>query len=155
MTQPPETRIEPAVAAASHRDRLLPSARYRHPGDVIRLIIAGLVLADTLALTAATHGTYAGASATAVSAVAPSTLAGRVLGGLVLAVFAAAAAVAVVVTLRSRRYRLLGLPGSAVLASAMVVGIIELASGQRPRALAAGAGPWPWLTGASLLASGW
>ena len=41
MTQPPETRIEPAVAVAPHRDRLLSPARYRHPGDVIRLIIAG------------------------------------------------------------------------------------------------------------------
>jgi len=152
MTQPPETRIEPAVAAASQGDRLLSPARYRHPGDVIRLIIAGFVLGGVLAVTAATHGTYAGASATAVTAVAPSTLAGRVLAGLVLAVFAAAAAAAVVVTLRSRRYRLLlGLTGSAVLASAVVVGIIELAGGQRPPTLTAGAGPWPWLTGASLV----
>ena len=152
MTKPPETHIEPAVAAAPHRDRLLSPARYRHPGDVIRLIIAGFVLAGALAVTAATHGTYAGASATAVTAVAPSTLAGRVLAGLVQAVFIAAAAVAVIVTLRYRRYRLLlGLAGSAVLASAVVIGIIELAGGQRPRVLAAGAGPWPWLTGASLL----
>ena len=151
MTQPPETHIEPAVAAAPHRDRLLSPARYRHPGDVIRLIIAGFVLAGALAVTVAAHVTYAGASATAVTAVAPSTLAGRVLAGLVQAVFVAAAAVAVVVTLRSRRYRLLlGLAGSAVLASAVVIGIIELAGGQRPRVLAAGAGPWPWLTGASL-----
>jgi len=60
--------------------------------------------------------------------------------------------VAVVVTLRYRRYRLLlGLAGSAVLASAVVTGIIDIAGGQRPRALAAGAGPWPWLTGASLV----
>ena len=48
---------------------------------MIRLIIAGLVLAVALAVTAVTHATYAGASAVAVSAVAPSTLAGRVLGG--------------------------------------------------------------------------
>ena len=151
MTQPPETHIEPPVAAAPHRDRLLSPMRYRHPGDVIRVIVAGFVLAGALAVTAATHGTYAGASATAVSAVAPSALAGRVLAGLVQAVFVAAAAVAVVVTLRYRRYRvLLGLAGSAVLAGAVVIGIIELAGGQRPRALAAGAGPWPWLTGASL-----
>jgi len=152
MTQPPETHIEPAVAAAPHRDRLLSPARYRHPGDVIRLIIAGFVLAGALAVTVTAHATYAGASAAAVTAVAPSTLAGRVLAGLVQAVFIAAAAVAAVVTLRYRRYRLLlGLAGSAVLASAVVIGIIELAGGQRPRVLTAGAGPWPWLTGASLL----
>jgi len=153
MTKPPETHIEPAVAAAPHRDRLLPPARYRHPGDVIRLIIAGLVLIVALAVTVAAHATYAGANATAVTGVAPSTLAGRVLAGLVQAVFVAAAAVAVVVTLRYRRYRLLlGLAGSAVLASTVVIGIIYLAGGQRPRTLTAGADPWPWLTGASLAA---
>ena len=38
---------------------------------MIRLIIAGLVLAVALAVTAVTHATYAGASAVAVSAVAP------------------------------------------------------------------------------------
>jgi uncharacterized membrane protein YbhN (UPF0104 family) len=151
MTKPPETHAEPSVAAVTRRDRLLPPARYRHPGDVIRLIIAGLVLVGALAVTAATHGTYAGASATAVTAVAPSTLAGQVLAGLVQGLFLAAAAVAVVVTLRHRRYRLLaGLAGSAAVASAAVIGIVYLAGGQRPRALTAGAGPWSWLTGASL-----
>jgi glycosyltransferase 2 family protein len=152
MTKPPETHVEAAVAAAPHRDRLLSPTRYRHLGDVIRLIIAGLVLAGALAVTIAAHSTYAGARATAVTAVAPSALAGRVLAGLVLAVFVAAAAVTVVITLRYRRYRLLlGLAGSAVVASAVVIGIIELAGGQRPRTLTAGAGPWPWLTGASLV----
>jgi undecaprenyl-diphosphatase len=132
--------------------RLLPPARYRHPGDVIRLIIAGLVLAGALAVTAVTHGTYAGASATAVTAVAPSALAGRVLAGLVQALFAGAAVAAVILTLRYHRYRLLaGLAGSAVMASTIMIGIIYLAGGDRPRALAAGAGSWSWLTGASLL----
>ena len=36
------------------------------------------------------------------------------------------------------------------LASAVVIGFIHLAGGQRPRDLAAGAGQWPWLTGGSL-----
>ena len=140
MSKPPETHTEPAVAVAPRGDRLLSPARYRHPGDVIRLIIAGLVLAGALAVAVTAHATYAGASATAMTAVAPSTLAGRVLAGLVHAVFVAAAAVAVGVTLRYRRYRLLlGLAGSAVLASAMVIGIIELAGVQRPRALTAAA----------------
>jgi glycosyltransferase 2 family protein len=119
---------------------------------MIRLIIAGLVLVGALAVTAATHGTYAGASAVAVSAVTRSTLAGQVLAGLVQALFLAAAGVAVAVTLRSRRYRLLsGLAGSAVLAGAVVIGIIYLAGGQRPRAMTAGPGPWSWLIGASLV----
>jgi glycosyltransferase 2 family protein len=150
MTRPPGIHLERSAATARRGDRLLPPARYRHPGDIIRLITAGFVLIGAFAVTATTHGTYAGASAAAVTAVAPSTLAGRVLAGLVQAVFIVAAGVAVAVMLRSRRYRLpSGLAGSAVLAGVAVVGITHLAGGQRPRAVTAGAGPWSWLTGAS------
>ena len=94
MTNSPETHVEAPAVAAKRRARLLPPARYRHPGDVIRLIIAGLVLAGALAVTVAAHATYAGASAAAVTAVAPSTVAGRVLAGLVQVLFAAAAVAA-------------------------------------------------------------
>jgi len=135
MTRPPEIQLERSAVAAQRGRRLLPPARYRHPGDIIRLITAGFVLIGASAVTAATQGTYAGASAVVVTAVAPSTTAGRMLAGLVQTVFIAAAGVAVVVTLRSGRYRLLaGLAGSAVLASATVTGIIYLAGGERPRA---------------------
>jgi undecaprenyl-diphosphatase len=151
VTKSPGAHVELPVAAARNGDRLLPSARYRHPGDVIRLIIAGLVLAGVLAIAIAARATYAGASAAAVSGLAPSTVAGRVLGGLAQAAFVAGAAAAVAVTLRYRRFRLLAtLAGGAVLAGAVLVGIVQLAGGERPRALAAGAGPWWWLTGASL-----
>ncbi|HET9968118.1 MAG TPA: lysylphosphatidylglycerol synthase transmembrane domain-containing protein [Streptosporangiaceae bacterium] len=151
MTMSPGTQVRPLAEAAKHGVRLLRPARYRHPGDVIRLIIAGLVLAGALAVTVATHATYAGASAAAVTAVAPATLAGRVLAGLVQVVLVTAAAAALVLTLRYRRFRLLAsLAGGAVLASAVVIGIIDLAGGQRPRDLATGASQWPWLTGASL-----
>ena len=150
MTMSPGTQVRPHAETAKHRGRLLPPARYRHPGDVIRLITAGLVLAAALAVTITTHATYAGASAAAVTALAPAALAGRVLAGLVLAVLVTAAAAAVAVTLRYRRFRLLaGLAGAAVLASAVVIGFIRLAGGQRPRDLTAGAGQWPWLTGGS------
>jgi undecaprenyl-diphosphatase len=152
VTKPPGTHVEAPAVAAKHRGRLLPPARYRHPGDVIRLIIAGLVLAGALAVTTAAHATYAGASAVAVTAVVPSTVAGRVLAGLVQAAFVIAAVAALAVTLRYRRFRLLAsLAGVAVLAGAVVAGIIQLAGGARPRALAAGAGQWSWLTGASLV----
>jgi undecaprenyl-diphosphatase len=130
---------------------LLPPARYRHPGDMIRLILAGLVLAGALAVTVTAHAIYAGASAAAVTAVAPAALAGRVLAGAVQAVLVTAAAAAVAVTLRYRRFRLLaGLAAAAVLASAVVIGIVDLAGGQRPGDLATGAGQWPWLTGGPL-----
>src|SRR5947207_5874022 len=116
MTTSPETGVEPLAKAAKHGVRFLPPARYRHPGDVIRLIIAGLVLAGALAVTVATRATYAGATAAAVTALTPPALAGRVLAGLVQAVLVTAAAAAVVVTLRHRRFRLLvSLAGAAVL----------------------------------------
>jgi glycosyltransferase 2 family protein len=152
MTKPPETHAEAPPVAAKHGGRLLAPARYRHPGDVIRLILAGLVLAGAAAVTVAAHATYVGASAAAVTAVAPSAVAGRVLGGLVQAAFVVAAVAAVAVALRYRRFRLLAsVAGVAVLAGAVVAGVVLLAGGGRPRALAAGAGQWSWLTGASLV----
>src|SRR2546429_413445 len=147
MTLPPGTQVRPVAETAKHGVRFLPPARYRHPGDVIRLIIAGLVLAGALAVTVATRATYAGATAAAVTALAPPALAGRVLAGLVQAVLVTAAAAAVVVTLRYRRFRLLvSLAGAAVLASAIVIGIIHLAGGQRPADLATRARQRPRLS---------
>src|SRR4051794_4118791 len=152
MTTSPGTRARPRAETVKNRARLLPPTRYRHPGDVIRLITAGLVLAGALAVTGATHATYAGASAAAVTALAPAALAGRGLAGGVQVVLVIAAAAAVAVTLRYRRFRLLAsLAGAAVLASAVVIGIIQLAGGQRPRDLAAGVGQWPWFTSGSLV----
>jgi uncharacterized membrane protein YbhN (UPF0104 family) len=151
VTKSRASRAEPPTVTAERGGRLLPPARYRHPGDLIRLILAGLVLAGALAISVATHATYAGAGAAAVTAVAPSTLAGRVLGGLVQLLVAAAAVAAVVVTLRYRRFRLLAsVAGAAGLAAAVLIGIVQIAGGVPPRALAAGAGPWSWLAGASL-----
>src|SRR6266576_514681 len=152
MTKSPEIYAGPPVVAAKPAGRFLPPARYRHPGDIIRLILAGLALAGALAVTVITHATYAGSSAAAVTAVAPSTVAGRVLAGLVQAAFAVAATAAIAVTLHHRRFRLLAsLAGVAVLAGAALIGIVQLAGGERPLALAAGAGQRSWLTGASLV----
>jgi uncharacterized protein (TIRG00374 family) len=132
--------------------RLLPPARYRHPGDMIRLIVAGFVLTGSLAVNFAAHATYAGASAFAVTALRTSTLTGRVLAGLVQVAFAVAAVTAVAVTLRHRRFRLLAsLVGGALLAGAILIGIIHLAGGQRPSDLVSDAGQWSWLTGAFLV----
>ena len=151
MTNSLETHAGPSAVTVRPGGRLLPPARYRHPGDMIRLILAGLVLAGALAVTVITHATYAGASAVAVTAVAPSTVPGRVLAGLVQLLFVVGAVTAIAVTLRHRRFRLLAsLAGVAVVAGAALAGIVQLAGGESPRALAAGAGQWPWLTGASL-----
>jgi len=119
---------------------------------MIRMIVAGLVLVGALAVTVATHATFAGASAAAVTALTPSAVAGQVLAGLVQALLAAAAFAAVIVTFRYRRFRLLAsLAGGAVVASVVPTGIVYLAGGEHPRALTAEAGQWSWLTGASLM----
>jgi len=151
VTNSPETPVEAPAVAAKHAGRLVPPARYRHPGDAIRLILAGLVLAAALAVGVAAHATYAGARAAALTGVAPSTVPGRVLAGLMQVLFAAAAVAAIAVMLRCRRFRpLASLAGGAVLASAVLIGIFYLAGGVRARALAAGADRWSWLTGVSL-----
>ena len=151
MTASPGTHVEPPAVAEEHRARLLPPARYRHPGDLIRLIIAGLLLVGTLTVTVATHATYAGASAVAVTTLTSSTLPGRVVAGLVQAAFVVAAVAALAVLLRYHRFRLLAsLAGGAILASGAIVGIVQLAGGEPPHDLAAGASQWSWLTGASL-----
>jgi uncharacterized membrane protein YbhN (UPF0104 family) len=146
MTEPLVTG-RPAVPG--QRRRILPAARYRHPGDVIRLIAAGLVLAGALAAALATHGADAGASTTTVTAVRLSTAAGRALAGLMQAAFIAAAVAAIAATVRYRRFRLLAsLAGGALLTGAVLIGIIVLAGGEHPRGNSAGA--WPWLIGPSL-----
>ena len=151
MTTSPETHVEVPPAAAKHGSRLLPPARYQHPGDMIRLIAAGFVFGITLTVTVAAHATYAGASAAAVPAAVPPALAGRVLTGLVLVLFVAAGVAIVVATLRHRRFRLLAcLAGGAVSVSAVLIGSVHIAGGARPPGFAAGGSQWSLLAGAPL-----
>ncbi len=90
-----------------------------------------------------------------MTAVQPPAVAGLVLAGLVQVVIAAAAVAAVAGALRYHRYRLLiSLAGGALLASALLAGIVQLAGGVRPASLTAVAGQWSWLTGASLAGPG-
>jgi uncharacterized protein (TIRG00374 family) len=155
VTKSPETDIAPPAVAATSVLRLLPPARYRHPGDIIRLMAAAFVLAVLLAISVPTHSIYAGATAVVVPAVQLPTLAGRVLAGLVQAIFAAAAIGAVIATLRSRRYRLLlSLAGAAVVAGAVLVGLIQLAGRTRPLVLATVHGQSSWVTGGTPTGSG-
>ena len=110
--------------APGRQRRILPPARYWHPGDVIRLIIAVLVLAVAVVVTSATHARHAGAGATAVTAVRLSIAGGRTLAGLMAAAFAVAAVAAIAATLRYRRFRLLAsLAGSQVPATARRAGL--------------------------------
>ena len=50
-----------------HPARLVPSSRYRHPGDVIRLIAGGLLLIVALAAVALAPGQLVGTDASAVT----------------------------------------------------------------------------------------
>ena len=145
---------EPVVTGrpvAPGRDRrILPPTRYRHPGDVIRLVLAGLVLVVAGAITYFTHATYAGASATAVPALRLSADPGRALDALVATAFVVGAVAAIAVTLRYRRFRLLaGLAGGAAAAIVVLIGITHFAGGEQPSTLTAGASHWPWVLGPS------
>jgi len=138
------------VVAPGRDRRILPPTRYRHPGDVIRLILAGLVLVVAGAITYVTHATYAGAGATAVTALRLSADPGRALAALVAAAFVTGAVAAIAATLRHRRFRLLAsLAGGAAAAIAVLIVITHFAGGERPRALTASASGWPWLLGPS------
>ena len=87
------------------RGRVLAPARYRHPGDVIRLIAAALVLAAAVVIAALLPALLRPAAA--VTGVGPATEAGQVLTGLVQVMIAAAALVLLAAALRYRRFRVL------------------------------------------------
>ena len=132
-----------------HAARFLPSTRYRHPGDVIRLIGSGLVLTGMLAAVAVVPGRLTGPGAAAVTWLG-SDPARRVLTGLVQVAFVLAAVVAVAAVLRRRRFRLLGgLVAGAVTAGAMLAGILYLADDKHPHAVTAAAGQSSWLASAA------
>jgi glycosyltransferase 2 family protein len=147
----------PATASAA---QLLPASRYRHPGDVIRLICGGAVLACALAASWAASRWLLGPDASVLGSGFGSGTAGQVLTGLVQVVCVAAAALVVIVTLRHRRFRLLaGLAVAAVVAALAVAGIFYWLGGQQPAALtddlargswlASAAVPWPALIAAA------
>ena len=62
-------RPVPSASEPANKDgaRLLTSSRYRHPGDVIRLIAGGLVLIVTLAAAAVAPSRLVGTGAASVT----------------------------------------------------------------------------------------
>ena len=134
-----------AVAAG----RLIPATRYRHPGDVIRLIAAAAVLGCSLAALAAAHRWLLG-PATPVTGGLGSGLASRVLTGLVQVACVAAVALVVAATLRRRRFRLLGgLAVAAAAAAGIVVAIFLWLGDQHPDALTDNLARRSWLASAA------
>ena len=127
--------------------RLPASSRYRHPGDVIRLISAALLLACSLAVSWVARRWLLGTAAAVPGGLGT---AGRVITGLVQVACLAAVAVVVAATLRRRRFRLLaGLAAGAVAAAILAEGIFLLIGGQRPAALTAHLAHGSWLAGAA------
>ena len=125
----------PVAVTAGH---VLPSSRYRHPGDVIRLIAAGFLLACSLAASWVARRWLLGPAASV-----PDDLgsAGRVITGLVQVACLAGAGVVVTATLRRRRFRLLGgLAAGAAAAAVLAAGIFVLLAGRCSRRRR----PWSW-----------
>ena len=130
------------------RGRVLAPTRYRHPGDVIRLVAAASVLA-VAAVIAALLPALLRPAAAAITGVGPATAAGRVLTGLVQVTIAAAALVLLVTALRYRRFRVLAtVAGGFAAAAALMAGISYLAGPGGSAALPAGLREGSWLTGA-------
>ena len=126
---------------------LPPSSRYRHPGDVIRLISAGLLLAGALVASVIAFRWLLGPAASVPGGLGP---AGRVITGLVQVACLAAAAVLIVATLRRRRFRLrAGLAAGAVAAAGLTAGIFVLFGDERPAALTAHQARGSWLASAA------
>jgi glycosyltransferase 2 family protein len=135
--------------AREHPARLAPSSRYRHPGDVIRLITGGLILIVPLAAVAVAPSQLVGTDASAVTWLGADP-AGRLLVGLVQVAFVVAATGIATIALRRRRFRLLAsLAAGAVVAGAALAGILSLLGSGHPHAVAANTGHGSWLASAA------
>src|SRR4051812_43946503 len=75
--------LEVATPSAGVDGPMASPPRYRHPGDVIRLIISALVLAASLVVAFIAPDRLLGIQATTVSGLEPNTTAGELLVGLV------------------------------------------------------------------------
>jgi glycosyltransferase 2 family protein len=130
------------------RGRVLAQTRYRHPGDVIRLIAGALVLAVAVVI-AMLLPALLRPSAAAITGVGPATEAGQVLTGLVQVMIAAAAVVLLVAALRYRRFRVLAtVVAGFVAAAALMAGITYLAGPSGSAGLPVGLRHGSWLAGA-------
>src|SRR4029077_3781592 len=94
VTVSPGLRLAAGGPKTRPRGRVLAPARYRHPGDVIRLIAAGLVLAGAVVIAMLLPSLLRPAAA--IAGVGSATEAGQVLTGLVQVMIAAAALVLLV-----------------------------------------------------------
>jgi glycosyltransferase 2 family protein len=127
----------------------MPATRYRHPGDVIRLIIAAVALIAAWTVAALAPAAWLRPGAAAVSGAGLRTVTGQVLTGLVQVTIAGAALILLVAGLRGRRWRVLAtVTGGFVMAAALMTAIMYLAGQGTSAALTAGLRQGSWLAGA-------
>ena len=146
MTRPADAR-DGAVQGGRHG--LVPPSRYRHPGDVLWLIAAGLLLLLVLAASVIAKDALWGPDAAVVAGVEPLTAVGRLLVGLVQVIALLGPVLAVGALLWFRRFRLLAsLVGTAAAAAAGWAGLVLLLSSDGPARVEASRGSAGWLFGA-------
>jgi glycosyltransferase 2 family protein len=149
MTNQPGTQVAAVESQARRTGRVLPARRYRHPGDVIRLIAAAVVLAVAGTIAALVPSTLLRPDAVEVSGTGPGTAAGQVLTGLVQVTIAGAALVLLVAGLRRRRFRVIAtVAGGFVAAAALMAAIMYLTGQGALGPLTAGLRRHSWLGGA-------
>jgi len=149
MTNPSRMQVAAGEPSARRASRVLPATRYRHPGDVIRLIAAGLVLAIAATIAALIPSADLRPGAVEVSGTGPGTAAGQVLTGLVQVTIAGAALVLLVAGLRRRRFRVIATVAGGFVAAAALMALIMYLTGQRPLGtLTPGLRQHSWLIGA-------
>jgi len=143
VSRPAMSRQQLAVVG-----RLVPSSRYRHPGDVIRLIAGSILLLVSLVASKAVHRWLLGPDA-AVGGITFGA-ASSVVTGIVQVACVAAAALVVAATLRGRRFRLLGgLAAAAAVAAGVAAGILLLLGDGHPVALTGNLAHGSWLASAA------
>ena len=130
MTNPPGMQVAAGEPQARRAGRVLSATRYRHPGDVIRLIATALVLAVTGTIAALVPSAALRPDAAEVGGTGPGTAAGQVLTGLVQVTIAGAALVLPVAGLRRRRFRVIATVAGGFAAAAALMAVIMYLTGQ-------------------------
>jgi glycosyltransferase 2 family protein len=122
------------------------NSRYRHPGDVIRLIGSGLLLATSLTAAAIGADRLLGSRASMVSGVEPDTAVGRLLVSVIQLTTIGAVVGVLVAVLSRRRYRLLGSLAVGALLAGLLMWVFELVGDRTgPSALSVNLSHGGWL----------
>ncbi|MDQ1519719.1 MAG: hypothetical protein QOI55_792, partial [Actinomycetota bacterium] len=133
-----------------------PPSRYRHPSDVIRLILGGAVLVVVIVVVVLATDSLYGPRATTVRGAEPATTGGHVVVGLVQFVTILGFMLAGLGQLRYRRFRLVGtVAGSAVVAGLAFVALARILAGEMPARLSRALDSGSWVASAHFPSAAW